>query len=1362
MAVRDTEAFIREKAEQYDPNIDLTSGAPFDKTVIQPIVRRFGQDPFSVDLSTFLNDRLEQAYPELATKEGDAVTDLLNKPVTLLWDPIVREITLIKQMLSFKDPTVLTVEEAEALGANLFSERETGDLSRGVARVYFNSPQNAGISPANFITSKTGLHFFPQEIQSIRTEEMLLNIDEDGVYYFDINVIAESAGSQYDIAANNLVTIANVPAATRVKNLRRFSRGVNEETAVEFSDRAKQELTERSLVTLRGIGAKITKAFPEVRRLNAIGMNDPEMQRDVITGGGLGDIVAMGVAGVAVTDGEYKVKTKRFRTTEVDFTSIIGPTTVDPSNFVLTVFDAFAGTPVAMDLDVEAVIGANEIDVDSQLLIQATSSLRWTIRRKELTLSGIPGGILFPDSPYGTVTIEDDEVHVGGMTDIHVRGTDFNEETLILDAAADDGPLLSGLDLEVTVVGTNYSTVRLNDIVLDVDYVEDDATYLALERMEVENLTLTILTGPNVGNYRVLTVTQATGLAPVITITPLVSVVGSGYRWRVTDELDVDLVEPKETRISDSDLQTYQASDIVGTAAGTDFNELGVAEGDILRIDDGEDAGDHTLAADPIAPGYTTLQLDAPLTSTNSGLSYTIFRSNQEGGIDRPIIRIKSVEVLDSSGQPQGTTIPYAKPVDIQSRAFQNPARGVKHDLADVQLGLVSVAAVAGSIAMGGTTVDFNLLDGGGTSTVTFSGPTLPIATIISELNTQLLAAFSVAEAAVLLGTDRVGIRPFGPNGKVAVVGGSAMAGLFGSATQTYTSMDVRSSTVDLAGGWDSLDPNFDHELGLDVLQVLDGYQIGFYRSPYTLDYISGLGPALASDALLVANSSLTSVTSFAPEVSVRMQIGARSIGSARCYFLEPTTIEFDQDSFFSVEIGGSTVRFFPDPTLTHQVIPPLPGDDTPTDGSANKSTPSGIFTSASSNFLLSDVKLGDELVIEHFPIGGTVSLADPVVGLVGKTFIFSINNETDRMVTFIRDDVSLPVTDVSRQGVVDQINSIIGLEVCSLTGTNELVFDTDFDFVIRTTGTANTDILLNIAGTTPALPFASADSTQRSNRSPHFGRYEITDVGITTVTAAGGLSAPSPTYDDFDDPIDSQRFKIERPGSQRISTTDMDDNEAEANLYYFDVELVSEGTGDLWNIAAAEQLTATGFRSDGYYLTVSDENLTFSEVEPVSIHISKSILENGVDDDPQNATQLAGQNIQITYDRAALVADVQNYISSETERVICSNPLGRHLIPYFVRTDINYVGGSSEEVTVPELEQYILDLYAVDLMEVSDVVKIFTDRGATSVTNPIDLIAVVHGIDRSILAERSQNALGTGRLSAFVPDVLNVTRSVS
>ena len=35
----------------------------------------------------------------------------------------------------------------------------------------------------------------------------------------------------------------------------------------------------------------------------------------------------------------------------------------------------------------------------------------------------------------------------------------------------------------------------------------------------------------------------------------------------------------------------------------------------------------------------------------------------------------------------------------------------------------------------------------------------------------------------------------------------------------------------------------------------------------------------------------------------------------------------------------------------------------------------------------------------------------------------------------------------------------------------------------------------------------------------------------------------------------------------QRISTTQMALNEAEAGLFFFDVELVSQGTGDFWNI---------------------------------------------------------------------------------------------------------------------------------------------------------------------------------------------------
>jgi hypothetical protein len=54
------------------------------------------------------------------------------------------------------------------------------------------------------------------------------------------------------------------------------------------------------------------------------------------------------------------------------------------------------------------------------------------------------------------------------------------------------------------------------------------------------------------------------------------------------------------------------------------------------------------------------------------------------------------------------------------------------------------------------------------------------------------------------------------------------------------------------------------------------------------------------------------------------------------------------------------------------------------------------------------------------------------------------------------------------------------------------------------------------------------------------------------------------------------------------------------------------------------------------------------------------------------------------------------------------------------------------------------------------------TNRGATSIDNPIDLLAVIHNFDRTVTMERSQNALNTGRLAAFVPDVINLTRGIT
>jgi hypothetical protein len=223
-----------------------------------------------------------------------------------------------------------------------------------------------------------------------------------------------------------------------------------------------------------------------------------------------------------------------------------------------------------------------------------------------------------------------------------------------------------------------------------------------------------------------------------------------------------------------------------------------------------------------------------------------------------------------------------------------------------------------------------------------------------------------------------------------------------------------------------------------------------------------------------------------------------------------------------------------------------------------------------------------------------------------------------------------------------------------------------------------------------------------------------------------------------------------------------MTEQRAESGLYYFDAELVSEGSSDDYNIAAGQQLTVEGYHSDGYYLTTDDTNLTFSVLERPKLVVSKSILDPGVDDSPENATSLVGQNIQVTYDRSQLVEDVQTYMSSEVDRTICASLLARHLIPHFVRFDMVYTGGSREDIVIPEEEEYISNLLPSDSLESSMVQKIAQNRGASYIRNPIDLIAVVHNIDRSIWVERSQDALSTGRLADFIPDLLIISRNLT
>lgn len=1355
MALSDFEVFIKERLAVFDETLDLSAGAPIDAQVIQPILRRLGTDPFSVDMEAFIETRLLQEFPDLAIKSGDALTDLLEKPAIVIWDPIVREIQRVRNSQSFRDPSLLTTDEADALGANLFAERERGNFATGTARIYFGSPQPISVAPANFITSKTGLHFFPSSIQSIRLDEMLLNV-EGSLFYFDVNLRAEKPGDEYNIGPDELVTIANVTAVLRVTNKRRFRNGLPEETAVEFIDRAQQELTERSLVTLRGIAAVVPKAFPDITRLAVSGFNDPEMQRDVIKGGGLGGLLASGSLAKSVPDGENKPLTRRIHMNSVEFApdtnlySLIGPVGVDTSSYVLTLFNAFAGVPPLMrDLEIKAVVDDFTLDLVDQVIfltapLEFEATFIWTLRRRELTLSSIPGGILFPDSPNGTVTIPDGQVHIGGATDILVRGVDFDSSSLVLSNVVDDNPLLYGTQLSVVDAD---GLVSLVDFVMGTNYAEDDGTYEALRLSSVRAWTLQILEGPAAGSYRILKVLQSSGGSPVMLLHPAPPYAAipsfENLRWKLIDELDIDLVEPRETKISGVDLFSVQNFDELETLSGVDFDGFGVAPDDTIRIFNGPDAGDFNVVQ-VTNPFFTRVQVDRPLKSSTSGLRYAIFRKNAEGGVSRPLIRVSSVDLLDTSGQPVGSKVPYARPVDVRSTSFANVGLGVRAEARDGVLGIcgVPLAGTPPGAAVSGLGLSFQFRDGAsGLVSVTFFGADpIPLTTIVDQIN----FAAGVRLATIVNG-NRLG---FIPVGFTELMGGSAASTLFGTSVvvmpptfDTYlTSRDVTSNSINESfGSWTALHPDED----FDVLQVLDGNQAGFYGGPHIQAEPS---PAFPTGAVSVG---LTTNHDFAPEAGVFMQFGARSIGTARVYFLEPTSVEFGIDASVSVvNEDGIKLTYFIDPSVEAQRLPALPAGTKPKDGDISSST---RLSSASTDFVKKGVQEGDILVVDYQPITGTVNLPDPLPGLQFLTLILAINGGPDKTVVFLTDSLAIPAGSVTRAGLAAQINQAAGLNICTIVpigGGNYLEFDVDAAVTIRPGGTAN------------ALALGAGFAAGGSNTSPNAGRYTIVDVGGPSVNdLTVDSSFPSFGFNLF---VPRQQFKIFRPGTQRIGSTQMASNKADAGLYYFDLQLVSQGSGDLWNINAGLQMTPHGYEADGYYLTTTDPNTTFSTVENVTFHISRSIREVGVSDDPDNATQLSGQNLQINYVFSSLVTALQNFAMAETERVVNESPLGRHLVPHFVRFDLAYSGGSKESEIVPLIEAYINELNPDEALEASDIQQIVLGKGATSIVNPLNLIAVVYSFDRSVIINRSADKLTTGRLSAFIPDAINITRKLT
>lgn len=951
--MEDLRSYVQERLLLVDPSLDVSPGSRMDTVFIAPLLERLGPDPYNTDIRSFILGRLSTEFPDLVLQDGEPLDDYLIKPLQILLEPFRRQIKQVSNNQSFQNPSILSEKEADALGTNFFARRELGGFSVGVARLYYSAPQYALVTPSNPVYDGGALRFFPVENQAITAEQMLFNL-EGGLYFFDIVVRSENQGSQYNIGVNALVGIEDAPAVVKVTNKAEFSEGKDKEATEDFVVRVERSLTEKSLVTWKGITARLNEVFDNIRFIQVIGLNDPEMNRDILKG----TSEAKMYAAFTATTGSSGTPQINLDLTGVGFINDGDP---DHDNFleigvvagdVITYLNKTAQTMT--DFTVTDVVSGTILYVTPNITPSLPQSF-FTIRRKagKITLSDIPGGILQPTTQAGTIELTDDSVHIGGMLDVYVRAGNPQTRETNLEGILDGSPLHFGVDLEsfgnypteprvhVTRELTGQGLIDGYDRFGVILATENEILVRCYDKSDVSNPW--VPTSEDVGRYIQLLGGNPTDDFGTFKIEEVMSeefYLDEDNIWHRAIRIKIDPVTELESgsittphftshfkfelnirlldqisfknRVRDRDgTSTVIAVDdpnpgdpeIVGGVDFTDLNGKSASIGDSVVLETGDDAGIYSIRRILSWLAVNdTLILDRDLTKTVTPLG-----TGAKDGIRYRIADELNVDML----APRTTKIPLGSifsGVDLLTTADST----VVNVNGDTNFLLAGVEI--------GDTLEILAGDSAGKYTInSVSGTSLELAT--PTPSTGFAQSFSVYRLFTGVSLPLVRVKSIElldsnsqPTGIKIPYGDTIDAralSLF-SNREEATVLESYTGQLTGAGLLDLVDANIDFV----AEGVVPGHRLNVLSTSsagsYTIMKV-GTGDGLPSDSYIQVASALEGGTPFRTAASsVHYSVGQASAGWMRLYFQEPTSVEIQTGLLGGrIRSGVDTYKYF-------------------------------------------------------------------------------------------------------------------------------------------------------------------------------------------------------------------------------------------------------------------------------------------------------------------------------------------------------------------------------------------------------------------------------------------------------------------
>lgn len=895
-----------------------------------------------------------------------------------------------------------------------------------------------------------------------------------------------------------------------------------------------------------------------------------------------------------------------------------------------------------------------------------------------------------------------------------------------------------------------------------------------------------------------------TGCAYRVLVDRALTTSGSPYPWRMSDKIDINLSSPKIMKVPGTDLLTFAGSDGVNST-GTDFKLYGVKAGDILRIFGGADSGiDYVLKRDPYGPGNMFLQLNRTLTAT-AMVAYAIYSPSTPVAL--PLVSVTKVSLLDADGGALGVDVPYGEPLGAYSSKFTNLSSGIKLTDINTVSGIRTVVGIADGAAapFNPATTPFVLVvwhrqlsytedrlgpwdipqaDGGFLYPIYYefkSGPSAPYALgtaagwqdLCDDFNSgvlvypgagmtitgtpypflsweevvdsagvlrryllvrpfgsaQMLLSFKAPGTGVLNFGEPIDYNPVSGNGELGY--NSYLAAILG-----YTTNQVMSKDLYLGSSFGAVSPPLAKLQ--DMVDIASGPNID------DKDLILDLG----SVPNVLRRVRMRGPHALSPEGKTAVRIGFPSSGIGRVYFKDPTDFEVGADiTRFTTEDG---MTYWPDPTMLAVIQPPYPETEKPDTGWIQFSMAGfAIFTATGINFYNQMILPGDTLEITYRDL--ITSQLGPWPVAIAADQILTIRQEGAPEVTVLFPVASSPY---SFNDVINRINSSFGETIAVQgdsfpPGTPVVRLRWQKEIVVGGSALAPVTGLLR--------PIVPASTT---NRAGSYGSHQIMSVSrVAFGTDSLDFRIRSAAFSL--DAVDSRvQYRILRPAVQRICAQQMAPTDGPGPFLYGDIELLSWGVGNDFNIESDQKMKITGSWCRGYRLSADNQELTYSMSEVPWIQLNNYYQPPEVSDDPQNDQVILGSGVRIFYDRSPLVAESQALLGSREERDNNQSVLARHLFPHYVSFDASYTGGSLESVVKPEVEALITGRDPKEPLDVSDIIGIITQFGANHVDTPITLAVLRHAEDRSQDLLLGKDRVETSRLTGFLVGTINLTRS--